>query len=333
MIGKLVPGIFLLLVVALSSEYLSSLVVVAGKHPLEASALAVMIGLAIRNSIGVSEKSKAGVAKGEKFLLWGIVLLGAGLDFAKVLSQGGMIISITLTTMLIGFFLIYYLGNKFKLSDRLALLLAAGTTICGTSAIAIVAPLIKSKEEETSYAIGTVALWGLVAILLYPLLGRAVHASDLGFGVFAGTAIHSTPQVVGAGFIYSDLAGQTATTVKLLRNCFMAPLALLVALYWTKDRDASTKALGRKNLARAFPWFLFGYLLMAILATYSVFPPKVVSLCTDLAKFLVIVAMSGIGLSTDLKAFRKVGFAPLLVGLIGAIILAGISALLITFLL
>lgn len=323
------PGMIAMLVLACVSQYLSSLVEVAGKHPLEASALAIVIGVLCRNAFKLPDSLKPGLKFGEKFLLLGIVLLGAGLDFGKVAAQGVSILGIIIGTMIISYVLIYYLAQQFKLEKTLAVLLACGTTICGTSAIAIVAPLIKAKDEETSYAVGTVALWGLVAILVYPLLGNLAGASDLGFGVFAGTAIHSTPQVVGAGFIFSDLAGQTATTVKLVRNCFMAPIAMVIAIWWQKTGSNMRDAVQKKNLARAFPWFLFGYILVAILATYAVIGKELSSTLQEIAKFLVVIAMAGIGLNTDLKAFKSVGIKPLLVGLIGALVVAAISAALI----
>ena len=238
---------------------------------------------------------------------------------------------IILVTMVLGFFLIFFLAKFMKLPLGLSVLLAVGTTICGTSAIAVTAPLIKSREEETSYAIATVALWGLVAILLYPYLAQLVHASDLGFGVFAGTAIHSTPQVIGAGFMFSDSAGQTATAVKLVRNCFMAPVAILIAIWFSKKADSGT--VGRVNILKAFPWFLFGYFLMAFCNTRGYFSAALVDQLSNAGKFLILLGMAGVGLNTNFASFKTVGFKPLVVGLIGSIIVAGVSAAMITVLL
>lgn len=325
------PGYLLLIAVALVSMFASTFVVLGGKHPLEASALAVVIGIALRSLNRVPEMCKAGVNKSEKLLVFGIVLMGASLDVATVTSQGWSWLAIILITMLLGFFLIYFLSKAFGLSQGLGILLSVGTTICGTSAIAVTAPLIKAKEEETSYAVGTVALWGLVAILLYPYLGRLVHASDLHFGIFAGTAIHSTPQVVGAGFIFSDLAGKTATTVKLVRNCFMAPVAILIAVWYSRNGGEGT--LTRQNLMRAFPWFLFGYFIMAACNSNGLFSARVSSNLTESGKFLILLGMAGVGLSTNFRAFKAAGTKPLIVGLIGSIIVAAVSALLIAALL
>ena len=274
---QFLPGLLLLLALAIVSSYASELVVMGGKHPLEASALAVILGIFVANVGMLPQSCKPGIFLGEKLLVFGIVLMGAGLNIGKIATQGPAMLAIILVTMSVGFFLIYILGKLFTLPPALALLLAVGTTICGTTAIAITAPLIKAPEEETSYAVGTVALWGLVAILLYPYLGHLMQASDFNFGVFAGTAIHSTPQVIGAGFIYSDIAGQTATAVKLVRNCFIAPVAILIAMWFAhnlKTVDPTAKGL---NLKRVFPWFLFGYFFMAACNSFGLFSTQAVS--------------------------------------------------------
>ena len=327
------PGWLLLVAVALASQYLSELIVVGGKHPLEASALAVVFGILIRNAVGLFKVLQPGVATAEKLLILGIVLMGAGFDYNVVQQQGWQILTIILGTMAVAFVLILGLGRMFQLPSGLSLLLSVGTTICGTSAIAITAPLIKAKEEETSYAVGTVALWGLVAILLYPKVGQMLGLSDLTFGVFAGTAIHSTPQVVGAGYIYSEAAGNTATAIKLVRNCFMAPLAILIALWFARQTSKVGTGAVKVDWKRAFPWFLFGYFLRAFFNTRGYFTKAGIAAFSETGKFFILLGMVGVGLSTQLSAFKSVGFKPLLVGLIGAIVLAAISAAMIFILL
>jgi len=323
---ELIPGWILMIAIGVFSMWLSSQVTAGGKHPLEATALAVVIGILARNLGLVPKLFHAGIKAFEKFLIWGVILIGATLNFKDFRSQGPKMLSIILVTMLVSYFIIYALGRLFKLPWSLSTLLSVGTTICGGSAIAITAPLIKAKEEETSYAIGTITLWGLAAILFYPKIAQLLAASDIQFGVFAGTAIHATPQVVGAGFIFSDLAGKTATAVKLVRNCFMAPLAFFIAAWFTKvSLDSAKKEKKRVNAAKAFPWFLFGYFIMAGLNTAGYFTRAGIDGLTWLGRFLIIISMAGIGLNTVLSAFKKVGLKPLLVGLLGALVVAGVS--------
>jgi uncharacterized integral membrane protein (TIGR00698 family) len=330
----LIPGWLLMAAVGVLSIFLSELIVAGGKHPLEATALAVVIGIAARNFGLVPALFHAGIRQFEKFLIWGVILIGATLDFSDIASQGSQMLAIILVTMAVSYFVIYALGRMFKLSPTLSTLLSVGTTICGGSAIAITAPLIKAREEETSYAIGTITLWGLAAILIYPKVAQAFGIGDVAFGVFAGTAIHATPQVVGAGFIFSDLAGKTATAVKLVRNCFMAPLALLIAAWFTRRHfEAAHKEKRPLNWKKAFPWFLFGYFVMAGLNTAGYFSPASVKGLTWLGRFLIVISMAGIGLSTVFSSFKNVGLKPLAVGLLGALVVAGCSIAMITALL
>jgi uncharacterized integral membrane protein (TIGR00698 family) len=327
---EFLPGWGLMLVVGVAATFFSRLVVVGGKHPVEAAVIAVVLGILIRNIGIVPKVCHPGIKAFEKILILGIVLIGASLDFRNIGSQGPNMLAIVLIAMTVSFFVIYFLGKSFKLPTALAILLSVGTTICGGSAIAVTAPLIKAKEEETSYAISTIALWGLIAILLYPKMAQLFGVTDVGFGVFAGTAIHSTPQVVGAGFIFSDLAGKTATAVKLVRNCFMVPLAFLIAVWYTKNILTTQKGEGTHvNVAKAFPWFLFGYFIMAGLNTKGYFSPEGVRAFNTAGRFLILLGLAGIGLNTVFSSFKKVGIKPLIVGLIGSVVVAGCSVIMI----
>ncbi len=328
---ELIPGIVLLFSLAFFSRYCSELVTIGGKHPLEASVIAIVIGMILRNSELIPTSFTPGILLSEKFLIYGIVLMGATLHFGEIASQGGAILGIILLTMTFGYLITFFIGRLFRLPDTLSILLAIGTTICGTTAIAVTAPLIKAKEEVTSYAVATISLWGLIAILLYPQIAQLFAVSDVSFGVFAGTAIHSTPQVVGAGFMYSAIAGKTATAVKLIRNCFMAPLAFLIGLFWVKatPEDAKTKI----SLAKIFPWFLFGYFAMAGLNTAGYLSPTLSERLAEGGKLLILVGMVGIGLTTSFTNVKTVGLLPLVVGFLGAVAVAASSIALIAVLL
>lgn len=325
---EIIPGWLLLTALGLLSMGFSSFIVVGGKQPLEASVIAVLLGLALRNRWGINDTLRPGVKRGETLLVFGIILLGASLNLLELTSQGLAIVVVIVGTMFLGLVSTFLLAKISSLSLPLAILLSVGTTICGGTAVAIVAPLIDAKEEETSYAVATIALWGLVAILLYPEIGHLAQMSEFSFGVFAGTAIHSTPQVVGAGFLFSDEAGRIATAVKLIRNCFIAPVALLIAFWWSKRAiDGTTQ--GQANVKRAFPWFLFGYFVMAGLNSYGLIPKEINGWCTEGGKFLILLGMAAVGCNTDFGAFRAIGYRPLLVSFAGTAIVAIASASLI----
>ncbi|MFO7767753.1 MAG: putative sulfate exporter family transporter [bacterium] len=331
---EFLPGWGLMLLVGVSANLLSGLVEVGGRHPVEPVVVAILLGILLRNTGLVPGACRPGIRAFEKVLILGIVLIGAALDFRAIVSQGLAILLIVLVTMSTGLVVIYGLARLLKLPRGLSVLLTVGTTVCGGTAIAVTAPLIRAREEETTYAVGTIALWGLIAILVYPKLGQVLGAGDLTFGVFAGTAIHSTPQVVGAGFIFSELAGRTATAVKLVRNVFMVPIALLIAVWYGRRFLAAAGDRGsRVDIARAFPWFLFGYFIMAGLNTAGLFPPDTVSAFDSAGRFLILLGLAGIGLNTVFSAFQTVGFKPLVVGLLGSVVVAGSSILLIILLL
>ncbi len=330
------PGWLLMLALSVAAIYCSKIVEVGGKHPLEAPVLAILFGMLVRNLSLAPDACKPGIKAFEKILILGIVLVGASLDFRLFLTQGLEILVIIVGTMLVGLASIVLLARLFALPRALGVLLAVGTTICGGTAIAVTAPLIKAKEEETSYAIGTIALWGLVAIVAYPMIAAYLGVSDASFGLFAGTSIHSTPQVVGAGFIFSDEAGKMATAVKLVRNCFLAPAAFLVAIWYAGSSLSESSAIGDKAgrwraAAKGFPWFLFGYFIMAGLNTAGYFTAEGISGFSDAGKFLILLGMAGIGLNTVFSSFRGIGMKPFVVGLIGSLVVAAASSALIVF--
>ncbi|MBL8822691.1 MAG: putative sulfate exporter family transporter [Planctomycetia bacterium] len=319
------PGWAIMVVLSLIAMGISKLVVIGGKEPLEASALVVVLGIILRNTWKIPSQCSAGIKAAEKLLVLGIILMGFGLNYQKVFSESRDILTLIVVTMTVGYVLIYLLSQWAKLSQKLGILLSVGTCICGGTAIALIAPIIKAKEEETSYSVAVIALWGVVAVLLYPLVAQSLGINAHDFGLFAGTAIHSTPQVVGAGFIHSEEAGNLATAVKLVRNCFIAPLALLIALWFTRQQVKSEKT--NINFARIFPWFLFAYFLTSWIGTQGyVTDAQFKQYLEPAGKFLILLGMAGVGLNTDLGSLRRVGITPLIIGLIGALVVASVSA-------
>lgn len=330
------PGWALMLSIGIISVFLSKLIVIGGKNAVEPVVFAIILGIIIRNIGLIPDVFNAGIKNFEKVLILGIVLIGASLNFKNIGYQSGDILIIILITMVFGFLLIYMFGKIFKLPTSLALLLAVGTSICGGSAIAVTAPIIEAKEEETSYAIGTIALWGLFALIFYPKMAQLLTVADINFGIFAGTAIHSTPQVVGAGFMFSDLAGKTATAVKLVRNVFIIPIAFLLAFLHARkiDKyDENQVSNNKMNFTKAFSWFLFGYFILAGLNTQGYFSPTGIAAFNTAGKFFILLGLAGVGLNTNIKAIKKVGIKPLILGLLGSVFVAICSIVMINIVL
>jgi len=308
------------------------MIVVGGQHPLEAIVVGLVIGIVLRNLRIVPKTCYSGIAKFEKVLVWGIVFLGASLTL-EILKLEPYALIVLAVTMSSAFWLIYYLAGRMGLKRKLGILLGVGTTICGGTAIAITSPLVEADEEVTGYAIGTIAVWGLIALFVYPYLAHLFNFTQELFGVWASTAIHSTPQVIGAGYIYGDVAGEIATMVKLTRNAFMIPLAFAIAIWYTRSKykkDKETMESARRvDVLRGFPWFLFGYVVMAFLRGFGFFSPAGIHNFTVAGKFLILVGMCGIGLNTDLKSMSKLGWKPFVAGFIASAIVAAIALIMI----
>jgi len=319
----IILGWIVLALVAILSKWISGFIVINGARPFEAIMVGIIIGALARNLGIIPEKWKPYLKKFETPLLWGIMLLGAGFSI-KLAGELPLSLVVIFSTMLAGFFVIYFLAKKIGLPDKLSALLAVGTTICGGTAIAITSPLIKAKEEETSYAVSTIVIAAFVLLVTLPFLGNLMGLNQTAFGIWTGTAVHNTPQTIGTGFIYGEEAGQIATMVKLTRNMFMILVAVLVS-FWFGAKEAGKGGLGKKAILKAFPWVLFGYVGMAVCAVKGFFTPEGVSFFKAAGKFLILMGMVGIGFGTNFRDIKRFGIKPLIIGLVGAVVVTGVS--------
>lgn len=325
---KLLPGLALILAVAVPARIVQGLITVAGKEVVSAVALAIVAGILIRNVLGLPEACRPGTAFAVKRILRvGIALMGAQLGLAQVVQTGGSSILVVAICIVSALLVVRFLAVKMGMSDALGTLLGIGTSICGVTAIVATAPVIEAKEEETSLAVATITVFGLLAVLVYPVLGRLWGLSDTFFGTWAGTAVNDTSQVVATGLIYSQSAGEVATVVKLTRNLFMAPVILGFSwLHFRRRRAAAPDAGGgRLRLSQAVPLFILGFLAMAVLNSLGVFSPEVRRAIQTVSQFLIVCALAGVGLETHVGAMRRIGFRPFYAGLCAAAFMAVVS--------
>ncbi len=321
----LIPGILLALVISVPATFIH-----LRYTTVSAVAIAIIAGIIIRTVFGLPQTCKPGVGFAvKKILRLGIVLLGAGLSFREVLKTGASALGIIVVCITAAIFLVYYLSIRIGLPDRLGTLIGVGTSICGVSAIVATAPAIEANEEETAFAVTTITLFGLLAVIVYPVLGRLLHLSDAFFGTWAGTAVNDTSQVLATGFIFSDAAGKVATVVKLTRNLFMAPVIIILSSFYLmkKAKAAGGGSLEKRKLdyQKAFPVFVLGFAGMAVLRTIGFFSPEGVDLLKTTSAFLITTAIAGVGLGTNFAAMKKIGLKPFYAGLAAALIMAGIS--------
>ncbi len=326
-----VPGLYLVVAVAIVARFLHGLIPWPDiSRAVSEVFIAVILGFHIRNSIGFSARFEPGIKFAlTRVLRLGIILLGARLSLQAVVSIGASALLLVLACVAFALTLAYLLGRAMRIPPRLAALIGVGTAICGNSAIIATAPVIDAKDEDVSYAVATITYFGTLAVILYPMIGYFTGMTDRVFGMWAGTAILDTSQVVAAGAAFSNAARDIATVVKLVRNTLMAPLILLIGLVYARAerrRDASVKL----SAGKIVPWFVIGFLGMSVLRTVGnalgVLPVDVsnpgnltaaawlLNALDEITKFCILMALAAIGLSTDAASIQRTGAKPLGLG-------------------
>lgn len=289
--------------------------------------IALALGLVVALFIGNPYPAMTG--KPARYLLQAsVVLLGFGMNLTAVYEAGKDGILFTIATIFGTLVLGYLVGKLLTVNRRTSDLISAGTAICGGSAIAAVGPAIRAENEEMSVSLGTVFILNSIALLVFPLIGHSLGLTQGQFGVWAAIAIHDTSSVVGASQTYGAEALAIATTVKLARALWIAPVALLFA-YIYRNNEGGPKA------KIVMPWFIFLFLLATVIRTYA--PPSVLPSIFDslvnLAKAGMTLTLFLIGAGLSRETLKKVGVRPLIQGVIlwaviSAVALAAVTRLL-----
>lgn len=256
----------------------------------------------------------------------GITLLGSRLTLGELLATGaGSIVAIVLvvsTALVLG----TWLARRLRLVPPLSALITVGMAICGNSAILALSPIIGSKHRDTAYAVSTITIFGLIGVLLLPVIGRLLAMPDPMFGTWAGLAVNDTAQVVATGYAYSPAAGDVATVVKLTRNLAILPVLLGATWLVVRSRGADHRTVEAPTtsrlalVSRAVPWFVVGFVIVAGLRSAGLLDARLptggslADLCSLLASLLILVALAGVGLATDLRSLAAVGARPFVLG-------------------
>ena len=248
-----------------------------------------------------------------------VVLLGAQLSLQQVVRVGLSSLPVMLGTLVCCLLLALLVGRAMGIGFDLSTLIGVGTAICGASAIAAVTPTIRAKHPDTAYAISTIFLFNLVAVLTFPPIGHALGLSQEAFGLFAGTAVNDTSSVVAAASSYGTTAADHAVVVKLVRTLMIIPLVVgLAFVVRCRERStaASTPGASATRLFSLVPWFLVAFVLVVAAKSVGVIPEGSLAGIRQLAVYLIATALSAIGLSTDIRALRRTGPRPMLLGLV-----------------
>ena len=321
------PGVLLALAIALVAWQLGRWLPLVG-----GPVIGIVLGLLVRNLAAPGARFTPGIQfAGKQILQWSIIALGFGLSLDQVAKTGLESLSVTLVTMTVAFIAALLLGRLLGVHDKLQVLIGVGTAICGGSAIAAVTPIIQPDDHDTAFAISTIFLFNLIAVLLFPLLGHLLQLSDLGFGLWAGTAINDTSSVVAAGYSFSKAAGDYATIVKLTRATLIIPVCLALAVMVAmreKRKLTQGGSVGTFRLGAIFPWFILWFLVASGLRTAGLVPLAIQPTLHFLAQFLIILALTAIGLSANLRKMASTGPRPILLGL-GVWIAVAVSSLLV----
>ncbi len=324
-IKKNFSGIILAIVIAIVAWMLGSLVPIVG-----GPVFGIVLGIIINNTFGKPKITVPGIMfTSKKILTWAIVVLGAGLSLTQVLKTGLSSLSVTIFTLSASFIVAYGVGKLLGIPYKLKTLIGVGTAICGGSAIAAISPIIEADDMDISYSISTIFLFNIIAVLIFPPLGHLLGFSDKAFGLWAGTAINDTSSVVAAGYAYSNVAGAYATIVKLTRTTMIIPISLIFAFItsYKKKKEAKKDSKVNYSFVKIFPWFIIWFLVASLLNTLGMFKGNSIIYINNLGKFMIVMALSAIGLNTDFKKMVSNGLKPILLGFIVWVSVASVSIL------
>lgn len=274
---------------------------------------AIVLGMIVANT-GLSRLYDARQMKKVSSLMLkvGVVLLGFTLSFDLLSTTALRAVPIILSVITGAFVTAFVVGKKLGVSVKSRWLIGAGTAICGGSAIAAVAPIIEADEDDLTYAISTIFIYNLLALVLFPILARVFGLSDIAYGVFAGTAINDTSSVVAAGYQFSPLAGDTATLVKMVRTLMIVPTSL-VAIYW-RWQQAGKAQKASYSLAKIFPTFILFFIIAIVIANVFALPSTFTDSVKQLSRLALTFALAAVGMSVSFSELKKAGLKTIQLG-------------------
>lgn len=299
------PGLLACAAIAAAAVGLNALPGLAAASPL---ILAILLGIGLRAlGRGLPAALVPGIkASLRSVLRAGIVLLGLQLTVSQVLAVGGAGLLLVAATLAATFAVTLWLGRLLGVDRALTELIAAGTSVCGASAVIAANTVSDGSDEDVAYAVAGVTVFGTLAMLAYPWLGEALGLAPAAYGLWTGATVHEVAQVVAAGFQVGVEAGEVATVAKLSRVILLAPVVLVLG--WMAVRRREAGAPGGRVPA---PWFVGGFLVMIVLNSLEAVPPAVHGPAVAATPFLLAMGMAAMGLETDVRRLAAKGLRPL----------------------
>ena len=301
---------------------------------LSALTLSIVLGMLIGNTLypRTATYSDAGVTFSKKILLrLGIILYGFQLTFQDIAEVGIAGVLIDALVLSSTFALAWFVGTRvLKLDRTTAILIGAGSSICGAAAVMATEPVVRARAEQITVAVSTVVVFGTLAMFLYPALYELnlswqwIPGGAAEFGIFTGATIHEVAQVVAAGRAIGPEAADTAVIAKMVRVMLLAPFLLILSAYLSREKSAGEATSGAAKAKIATPWFAYGFVLVTALNSLALLPTTTVESIAQVDLFLLAMAMAALGLTTHISAIRRAGIKPLLLAaLLFAWLLAG----------
>jgi uncharacterized integral membrane protein (TIGR00698 family) len=314
---EVLPGVLLTAAIAVVATLIGAAVPLAGSA-VPAIVIGVLLAGARSRIMRGREKANArlrpGIGYSGKFLLQlAVVLLGVQLSLDSILRVGRESLPVMLSSLIVCLLGAWLFGRLLGTERKVTTLIGVGTGICGASAIAAVSPVIGAAGGQIAYAVTTIFLFNVLAVVLFPLIGHALGIDPHTFGLLAGTAINDTSSVVAAASVYSTAALGFAVVVKLVRTLMIIPISIGLSVMEAR-RSAHGQPLTGRRIAKLVPWFLIGFLVVAIVNSLGVIPDGPRDVLVRASVFLIAMALAGIGLSTDIPGLRRAGWRPLALG-------------------
>ncbi len=306
-----VPGLALCLAIALVAYIFGSQFPIIG-GPVTGIILGMISGLFFKNRAqyesGITFSSK-------KILQWAVILLGFKLNFNAVISMGITSLPVILSTITTALTMAFILHKILKTKTNQAILIGVGSCICGGSAIAASSSVIDAKKEDIVTAMSVIFLFNIIAALIFPTLGSIMHLSNEGFALFAGSAVNDTSSVTATAASWDSIHNSSilglATIVKLTRTLAIIPITLVLGII-TERKTGNQKF----NLKKIFPTFIVYFLIASVVTTFFPLPDIFIMTTGTLSKIFIIMAMSAIGLNTDIKKLLTNAKKPILMGFV-----------------
>jgi uncharacterized integral membrane protein (TIGR00698 family) len=331
----LIPGTALCIAVSVAATALEHLETrLMGRAWLEALVLAIVLGAAIRTVWSPGKHWLAGISFSAKTLLdVAVMLLGVSISAQTIIAGGPWLPIGIAAVVVVTIGASYSMGRLLRLPRRMALLVACGNSICGNSAIAVVAPVIGADAEDIAASIAFTAVLGVAVVLLLPALAAAWHLGAMRYGVMAGLTVYAVPQVLAATAPMGSLAVQTGTFVKLMRVLMLGPVVLVLSMLTRRWRDEPDEpaphvtagdrlAPGRLPLHRLVPWYIAGFLVLIGLRSAGLIPLAALQPISIATNLLTVIAMAALGLSTEVRSLMQAG-ARVTAAVTGSLLLLG----------